>query len=85
MGGNWNKMERPLNQPAELETLAYQKPKKTADILQRHNWFPCKMTSENEYRNSVLMTRHYPDLGSASDWLKQISHTAQPEALPSSG
>ena len=46
VGGNWNKMERPLNQPAELETLAYQKPKKTADILQRHNWFPCKMTSE---------------------------------------
>ena len=26
VGGNWNKMERPLNQPAELETLAYQKP-----------------------------------------------------------
>ena len=22
------------------------------------------------------MTRHYPDLGSASDWLKQISHAA---------
>ena len=26
----------------------------------------------------MLMMRHYPDLGSASDWLKQISHTAQP-------
>ena len=24
------------------------------------------------------MTRHYPDLGSASDWLNQISHTARP-------
>ena len=24
------------------------------------------------------MARHYPDLGIASDWLKQISHTAQP-------
>ena len=24
------------------------------------------------------MTRHYPDLGSASDWLKQISQAAQP-------
>ena len=24
------------------------------------------------------MMHHYPDLGSASDWLKQISHTAQP-------
>ena len=24
------------------------------------------------------MTRHYPDLGSASDWLNQISHAAAP-------
>ena len=24
------------------------------------------------------MTHHYPDLGSASDWLKQISHAAGP-------
>ena len=24
------------------------------------------------------MTRHYPDLGSASDWLNQISHDARP-------
>ena len=24
------------------------------------------------------MARHYPDLGIASDWLKQISHTVQP-------
>ena len=24
------------------------------------------------------MTAHYPDLGCASDWLNQISHTAQP-------
>ena len=27
---------------------------------------------KNEYRNSILMTCHYPDLGGASDWLKQI-------------
>ena len=24
------------------------------------------------------MTRHYPDLGSPSDWLNQISHAARP-------
>ena len=24
------------------------------------------------------MTRHYPELGSASDWLNQISHAARP-------
>ena len=32
----------------------------------------------NERRNSILMTRHYPDLGSSSDWLNQISHEARP-------
>ena len=26
----------------------------------------------------MLMTRHYRDLGSASDWLNQIFHAAQP-------
>ena len=31
-----------------------------------------------EHRNSILMTRHYLDLGSASDWLNQISHLARP-------
>ena len=40
-----------------------------ADISQRHLWFPREMTSErNKCRNCVLMTRHYPDLGSAFDW-----------------
>ena len=32
----------------------------------------------NDYRNSMLMTHHYPDLVSDSDCLKQISHAAQP-------
>ena len=26
----------------------------------------------------MLMTRHYPDPGTASDWLKQIFHAARP-------
>ena len=29
-------------------------------------------------RNSILMRSHYPDLGSDSDWLNQISHGARP-------
>ena len=40
--------------------------------------FPAKWRLRNERRNSILMTRHYPDLGSASDWLNQISHAARP-------
>ena len=40
--------------------------------------FPAKWRLRNEGRNFILMTRHYPDLGSASDWLNQISHAARP-------
>ena len=36
------------------------------------------MTSEKRTQVFLLMTRLYPDLGSASDWLKQISHAARP-------
>ena len=32
----------------------------------------------NEYRNSVIMMCHYPALGSASDWMKQISLVMRP-------
>ena len=38
--------------------------------------FPTKWRLRNERRNSILMTRHYSDLGSASNWLMQISHAA---------
>ena len=40
--------------------------------------FPTKRRLRNERRNSILMTIHYPDVGSASNWLNQISHTARP-------
>ena len=39
---------------------------------------PQNVVWKNECRNSILMTCHYPDLGSASGWLKQISHIAWP-------
>ena len=45
--------------------------------------FPEKWRLRNERRNSMVTTRRYLDLGSASDWLKQISHAARPiKALP---
>ena len=40
--------------------------------------FPPKWRLRKERRNSTLMTRHYTDLGSASDWLNQIFHVARP-------
>jgi len=46
-------------------------------------WALAKRRLSNERRNSILMTRHYPDLGSASDWLKreEISATNQKHYL----
>ena len=55
-------------------------PEKKADKSQRHNRFPREMTSEERLQKFSLlqMTCHYPDLGSASDWLKQSSLMARP-------
>ena len=39
--------------------------------------FSAKWRLRNERRNSMLMTCHCPDLGSASGWLNQISHAAR--------
>ena len=39
--------------------------------------FSAKWCLRNEHRNFILITRHYPDLGSASDWLNQISQAAR--------
>ena len=36
-------------------------------------WALAKQCLSNECRNSTLMTCHYPDLGSVSDWLKRNS------------
>ena len=48
--------------------------------------FPAKRRLRNERRNSILMTRQYPDLDSASDWLNQIfTRHDQSEALPRCG
>ena len=43
---------------------------------------PTKWRLRNESRNSIVTTRHHLDVGGASDWLKQISHAAQPIRSP---
>ena len=40
--------------------------------------FPGNDVLRMERRNPSLKAPHYPDLGSASDWLKQISRAARP-------
>ena len=37
-----------------------------------------QVSLQNEHRNSIMMTCHYPELGSDSDWFKQTSYMAQP-------
>ena len=47
--------------------------------------FPAKWRLRSERRNSILMTRHYSDLDSASDWwIKFSTRHDQSEALPRS-
>ena len=40
--------------------------------------FAVKWHVRKKHRNSILMPSKYLDLGIASDWLKQISHTVSP-------
>ena len=40
--------------------------------------FPAKQRLRNERRNSILMTRHYPDLGNAFDWWCRLGNLLQP-------
>ena len=40
--------------------------------------FPAKWLLRNDRRNSTLMGRHYPDLGSASDWSCRVGNLIQP-------
>ena len=40
--------------------------------------FPAKWRLRNDYRNSILMTSHYNDLGGASDWSCLVENLLQP-------
>ena len=40
--------------------------------------FPAKLSLKNDCRDSILMTYHYPDLGSASDWSCRKENLFQP-------
>ena len=60
---------------------------KAADIFWCYGTtgFPAKWFLRNERRNSILMTRHYPDLGSASDWLCGKFASANQKRYPDLG
>ena len=58
--------------------LKYPSLRKQTTFCNATNGFSAKWRLRNEHRNSILMACHYPDLGSASDWLKQTSHALWP-------
>ena len=47
--------------------------------------FSAKWSLRNERRNFILMTYHYPDLGSASDWSCREGNLVQPIDYPDLG
>ena len=54
-----------------------------ATSLRIQGHFFVKEATTGERKKSILMTYHYPHLGNAFDWLKQIS--LERKALPRSG
>ena len=64
--------------PLQVTVLKNSSLRKQTTFRDATNSFPAKRHLRNERRNSILMTCHYPDLGSVSNWLKQFSQAARP-------
>ena len=48
------------------------------DVSWYQRWFSCEWRLRNERGNSILMTCHYADLSSASDWASRKGSLLQP-------
>ena len=53
-----------------ISTLSYDRVRKQLTFDQATTGFPAKWHLGNEDKNSIVVTFHYPDLGTRSDWLK---------------
>ena len=60
-------------------------PRKQSTVRDVTTGFPAKWRLRNERRSSILMTCHYPDLGSASDWSCRVGNLVQPIDYPDLG
>ena len=56
----------------------FQAPATQASISRCHHWSPREMTSEQRLQKFHTSDFHYPDLGNAPEWLKQISLVTRP-------
>ena len=75
-----SKISRGRMPPDPIRSLRLHSLRKQTTLRDATNGFPANWSLRNERRNSILgmMTNHYPDLNSASDWLKQVSHASRP-------
>ena len=75
-----NLTKRAVAETGIEESFRLFQPEKTTNILRRHQRFPHEigvqtvfsLASDDEHRNSILMTGHYLNMGSASDQLKKF-------------
>ena len=52
--------------------------RKRTTLRDATNGFPAKWRLRNKCRNSILMTGHYPDLGTAPDWSFRVWNLPEP-------
>ena len=71
----WRHVQTSNSSPKKLSADSLRKQPTVRDAT---TGFPAKWLLRNERRNSILMTCHYPDLGSAFDWSYRVGNLLQP-------
>ena len=74
--GRWTIQQRGISASQAPGCTSYCQ--NTTGTVGWENTRPQLVSSRNKPRKSVLMTCHYPDQGSAFDWLMQISYVVRP-------
>ena len=74
--GNWKGVT--CGDYIKVSIITFPSPIKQPTFGDATTGFPAKWRLSNKHRNSLLMTRHYPDLGSASGWSCRVVNLLQP-------
>ena len=74
--GNWKGVT--CRDHITVNIIKFRSPIKQATFRNATTGFPAKWRLSNKHRNSILMTRHYPDLDSASGWSCRVGNLLQP-------
>ena len=74
--GNWKGVT--CRDHIKVNIITFRSPIKQPSFGDATTRFPAKWRLSNKHRNSILMTRHYPDLGGASGWSCRVGNLLQP-------